>query len=78
MAFHPLSGLDKRQLEKSPWPSLWISDPYLVPSPSAGELRPGTAQDLWYYPGGAYRFLFRFSVVFAIFLLAVWIAYLAR
>ena len=54
------------------------SDPYLMPSHSAGELRSGKGQELWPYPGSAYSFLFRLAVVSAIFLLAVWIAYLAR
>jgi hypothetical protein len=36
------------------------------------------AQDLWPYPDGIYGFLLRFAVVLAIFLLVVWIAYLAR
>jgi hypothetical protein len=43
-----------------------------------GEPYSRKAQELWCYPGGVYSFLFRFSFVAAIFLLAVWIAYLAR
>ena len=53
------------------------SEPYLVPSPGVGEPRSSKAQEL-YYPSNVYSFLFRFAVVAAIFLLAVWIAYLAR
>ena len=48
------------------------------PSPRAGEPLSRKAQDLWYYPGGVYGFLLRFALVLAIFLLVVWIAYLAR
>jgi hypothetical protein len=40
-----------------------------------GEPYSRKAQELWYYPGGVYSFLFKFSFVAAIFLLAVWIAY---
>jgi hypothetical protein len=54
------------------------SEQYLVRSPSAGGLGSRKAQELWYYPGSAYSFLFRFAVVATTFLLAVWIAYLAR
>jgi hypothetical protein len=54
------------------------SDPYLVTSHGVGEPRSRKAQDLWYYRGSVYSFLFRFSLVTAIFLLAIWIAYLAR
>jgi hypothetical protein len=35
------------------------------------------AQELWYYPGSVYSFVFRFFFVAAIFSLAVWLAYLA-
>ena len=52
--------------------------PNLDPSPRAGEPLSRKAQDLWYYPGGVYGFLLRFAVMLAIFLLVVWIAYLAR
>ena len=61
------------------WSSASDWGPNLDPSPRAGdEPLSRKAQDLWYYPGGVYSFLFRFSFVAAIFLLAVWIAYLAH
>jgi len=53
------------------------SDPYLMPSHGAGEPLAKAHVD-GAYPGGAYSFLLRFSFVLAIFLLAVWIAYLAH
>ena len=72
MADRPLS------MSKSSWSSASDWGPNLDPFPDAGEPLSRKAEDLWYYPGGVYSFLFRFAVVATIFLLAVWIAYLAR
>jgi hypothetical protein len=72
MADRPLS------MSKSSWSSASDWGPNLDPFPDAGEPLSRKAEDLWYYPDGVYNFLFRFAVVATIFLLAVWIAYLAR
>ena len=52
--------------------------PSLDPSRRAGEPYSKKAQELWYYPGGVYGFLFRLAFVATTFLLAMLIAYLAH
>jgi hypothetical protein len=65
-------------MSKNSWSLEGDGDTSLDPSTRADEPRARKAPELWYYPGGVFSFLLRFAVVLAIFLLAVWIAYLAR